>query len=299
MPKRDTNCQGIRKAMIGINVDHRHWDDMDALARLVIGNGVRTVLKPDDDERMSQWLEVCFTNHLLFLAVIARESVHAFDSYRDAMKYYADLYGDVITYWQIGNEPDSNHVSSWTMDHDELDGLLLAADEMLPSNAYKVGPGLVSGQHNWVDGIDLQLIDALAGHYYSKDTDLDDWLNGYKAYGKPFWVTEYPFIEITGHIKRNCEHGFFFCLSDVMVPGHGILESTPAEIELFKRGVNVPEFVLGFADYAATHSNVGEPLTEEYTQTEYNGHVVRAQLTTNGLLLYHTESNTITFLPKE
>lgn len=296
--------------MIGINVDHRHWQDMDSLARTVRdcgGSGVRTVLKPNDDERMGQWIEACEAHNLLFLSVTALESVHDFDSYSQAMEYYSNLYGEVIHYWQIGNEPDGppESPSSWIMDRDELNDLLQAANDALPSNAYIIGPGLVSGQAKWADGIDLQLVDALAGHHYSKATNLTSWFAGYKSHAMPFWVTEYPFIEPTATIKKNGVHGFFFCLSDVMVNGNGLLESSPSERALFKKlaesqeDTNVPEFVLGFADYAANNPNVGEPLTEEYTLVQITeDKFVRAQQTTNGLMMYHSESNTVIFLPK-
>lgn len=295
--------------MIGINVDHRHWTDMNALARTVVdcgANAVRTVLKPNEDERFSQWLTACNNHGLLFLSVTARESVHEFNSYRDALKYYAELYGDVIKYWQLGNEPDGPLESdaSWRMNWNELDRLLEAAYDVLPKETYKIGPGLVSGQHKWVNGIDLSLIDALAGHHYDLNTNVTIWADGYKAYGKPFWVTEYPFIEATTPIRKQAEHGFFFCLSDVMKDGNGLLESIQAEQALFyalatSKENDMPEYVLGFADYANTHPEVGDPLTNEYTQTQYGSHVVQAQLTTNGLLFYHSESNTITFLPKK
>ena len=53
----------------------------------------------------------------------------------------------------------------------------------------------------------------------------------------------------------------------------------------------MPEYQLGFADYVATHPEVGDPLTDEYPiSSHYN-----VQETTGGLLVYQVSSNQIDF----
>lgn len=64
------------------------------------------------------------------------------------------------------------------------------------------------------------------------------------------------------------------------------------------------QFILGFADYAAAHPEVGQPLTSQYTERPYTSdddqkvYVITTQWTTAGRLYYFSESNEICFKPR-
>ena len=60
----------------------------------------------------------------------------------------------------------------------------------------------------------------------------------------------------------------------------------------------MPEFVLGFAAYAAAHPEVGEPVESEWTEDALvRPALVRRQDTTTGTLRYYAESNKVVFSP--
>ena len=54
----------------------------------------------------------------------------------------------------------------------------------------------------------------------------------------------------------------------------------------------MPEFVLGFKVFAATHPEVGSPLGEEFALVPGQ---INAQPTSNGLLVYYIKPNAIHF----
>lgn len=66
----------------------------------------------------------------------------------------------------------------------------------------------------------------------------------------------------------------------------------------------MPQFILGMANYAAAHPEVGQPLTSQFEERKYTSddddtvYVITAQFTTTGLLRYFQESNEIVFDPR-
>lgn len=100
-----------------------------------------------------------------------------------------------------------------------------------------------------------------------------------------------------------------FGLRDVLNTPKGAWDSFRQAAQVFQTpagtppggGTTVPaepgaQFVLGFAEYARTHPEVGQPLTnEQYFDIAGN---ISVQQTTGGVLLYFKKSNEITFLPK-
>lgn len=57
-----------------------------------------------------------------------------------------------------------------------------------------------------------------------------------------------------------------------------------------------PKFVLGFADYAEQHPEVGTPVEEEWSERDVPA-LVRRQDTDRGTLRWYEQSNEIVFQP--
>lgn len=171
-------------------------------------------------------------------------------SYRYKLERLRDMY-PTVDYWQIGNEPDLESPSSWTMSPRRCGTLLHVASEVLFDKFLIMG-GLASGQPDWLRQVGRLPVDAIAIHPYTKAPDnwamqgwetgrVNDILNMYMQYGLPIWVTEFGaedglFYDINGgtgsgsreeyykqmvHSMRN-RPCFAFCWDDAMVPGYGI-----------------------------------------------------------------------------
>jgi hypothetical protein len=85
-----------------------------------------------------------------------------------ALQEYKRRYLDLGVVWQIGNEPDIESPSSWTMSQDVFSLLLQTARNVLGPDAYIVSGGLASGQPGWLGGVDLSAVNAIAIHPYGK-----------------------------------------------------------------------------------------------------------------------------------
>ena len=109
-------------------------------------------------------------------------------------------------YVQMGNEPDlDNHISdsSSTQSVEEFAADLVWARENYGSKRYIIAGGLASGHPEFLDGVDLTPVDAIAVHPYGRrpgDAFPDeDWffgtaeelIDGYRRFQKPIWVTEF------------------------------------------------------------------------------------------------------------
>jgi hypothetical protein len=219
-------------ASIGINVP----GDGSASASLVRSLGatwVRLVALPDVD--LTPALRAYRALGIRVLLVLARESGVDYAAYRDR-------YAGLVDALEVGNEPDLDSPSSWTMTQAELGALGRSARAIWPTATLVLG-GLASGQPSWLDGVDLGWCDAVAVHPYLKDStpgndvpDVGELLDGYRAYGKPLVISEWGWwgddeergaVEVrdmarwaasTGDVELFC----YFCLGDWMVPPFGL-----------------------------------------------------------------------------
>jgi hypothetical protein len=219
-------------ASIGINVP----GDGSASASLVRSLGatwVRLVALPDVD--LTPALRAYRALGIRVLLVLARESGGDYAAYRDR-------YAGLVDAIEVGNEPDLDSPSSWTMTPAELGALGRAARAIWPAATLVLG-GLASGQPSWLDGVDLGWCDAVAVHPYLKDSslgndvpDVGELLDGYRAYGKPLVISEWGWwgddeergadevrdmarwAASTGDVELFC----YFCLGDWMVPPFGL-----------------------------------------------------------------------------
>lgn len=220
-------------SLLGINVAGRAEYSPADIAGLG-ARWARCVAYPGVDIR--SWIQGCHDRGVKVLLVLASESIgQAPNGWGPKIADFADRYGTLVDAWQVGNESDHVSPSSWTMSYEDLNRMLKTARTALGASAYLVGPGMASGDPNWLRGVDLRPVDAIAVHPYAKDpgtAQLRDMLDGYLAYGKPLWITEYHAhtLGMAAYLKvqQSIQVALAFCYSDQMVKGFGMIEDPRA-----------------------------------------------------------------------
>jgi hypothetical protein len=207
--------------------------------------------------------------HINIIVTCTRESFDEFGAMDERTGYpapetqvaafaeYVHRYGEQVYAWQIGNEPDGgSKATSWSMPRAYLNGLMRRARETLGQNAYLIGPGLVSGSAEWIRGMDLRWIDAIAIHPYGRGTpdypspvgltgDIGQILDSYQTVldemhivGMGMQVTEFgaqsselgdlgqaDYIEALARWflpSNKVGNAIQFCLTDWMAPSFGL-----------------------------------------------------------------------------
>lgn len=225
-------------AFVGMNVDREGTITPDWLVKSGC-TWLRIVATPEVD--LTTYLENCRKAGLRTLLVLARES-------GDDYQGIATRYGHLVNAVQIGNEPDLESASSWTMTPRELASRGRAVKRAFPHIPVVAG-GLASGQPGWIEGADLSWADAIAVHPYLKDApsssdieDLEDvttLLDAYRHVGKPILITEWGWwgneesraaeevLEFVAWAASThlIEGFFYFCATDAMVPPFGLLKA--------------------------------------------------------------------------
>lgn len=209
-----------------------------AMLRSLGFDGVRVVLRPGIEE----YLQLCWAEGLSVLGVIARESIEA----RPLAWYMRYMLPDLL---QLGNEPDCEGASSWTMDPYQYAMFWREAIPLVPPEVPIVTAGLASGNAWWLDEVKHELVrcSGVAVHPYAKQAgDARALLRVYRdLYGLPLFVTEWnrPAIEIGGFaamLREEAAGSAWFCATSGMVPGFGLLDD-PAKLEAMKEVLTVFE----------------------------------------------------------
>lgn len=216
-------------AELGVNCDGRGGIQPASLAAIYAA-WVRCPAYPDAN--LTDWIHGCHDRGIRVLLVLASESIGTDPSrWTQQIAMYRDRYRDTVDAYQIGNESDHVSPSSWTMAPDDLSMLLRTARNVLGSAAHIVGAGMADGQPNWARMVDWGPCNAIACHPYAKDpySPALNWLlDGYKAIGKPLWVTEYHArsLGMAACLRDDprIEVALAFCYTDRMVPGFGMIE---------------------------------------------------------------------------
>lgn len=229
-------------------------------------------------------------------------------NYTQAAVLYTQKY-PTIKYLQIGNESDHVSDSSWTMSKDDLNSLISAfssTGSIYPR--YLIGPGLVSGQPDYLDGIDLTPLTAIAVHPYAQwPNTVGNLLDGYRRFNKPIVITEFGwpepdwkaqaqwFGEFCEALYRAGVTGIInYCWDDEQNPNFGIMHKGKWKDSayVFKDFITntqptvivppkPPEFVLGFKQWHDAEPDlIGDPKENE-RPTYVRG--FSQQWTTNGL----------------
>jgi hypothetical protein len=210
--------------------------------------------------------------HIDVIVTCTRESFDGFGATNEHRYYpapetqvaafaeYGRRYGGQVYGWQIGHEPDGgSKAGSWPMPWVYLNGLMRRARETLGQHAYLIGPGLVSGNAEWIRGLDLRWIDALAIHPYGQGTvdypspiglasDIGRLFDAYQSVldemhvvGMDLQVTEFgaqsgvlgdlgqaAYIEALARWLRSSGrvgNAIQFCLTDLMAPTFGLIRA--------------------------------------------------------------------------
>ncbi len=236
-------------AAFGINTAGRAEYTPAALAGLG-ATWTRCVAYPDFD--LSPWIAQLHQRGMKALLTLPRESLGDDpERWGQAIEEHRARYAAVgVDAWQLGNEPDGDGPSSWTMTHERLNRLLLIGRRTLGKDALLIGPGLVTGQPSWLDGVDLAQVDAVAVHPYGKNPgawwrgpawgsgEVLPLLEAYARYGKRLWITEYGFSDLTEQLQAEyygvltttlltCElvdAAMPFCYEQAMVRGFGLVD---------------------------------------------------------------------------
>jgi predicted chitinase len=223
-------------ASIGMNVA-RDGSSSPDLVRSLGATWIRIVAMPDVD--LTGYFGHCRALGLQIMLVLARESGGDYAAYQRR-------YGSLIDCLQVGNEPDQDGESSWTMSPVELASLGRSARQVFGQDMPIVTAGMASGHPEWLAGMDLSWADAVAFHPYLKDgpnpndvedlPDVTELVTGYQALGKPLIISEWGWwsddeargAEEVRDMTRwaaktaDVEVYFHFCLDDGMVPPFGL-----------------------------------------------------------------------------
>jgi hypothetical protein len=183
---------------LGINVTR----DGSCAPAAVAGLGakwVRAVAMADVD--LTEWIRQLASVNVHTLLVVARESVGD-RTFAQTARLFGERYGSIVSAWQLGNEPDHESPSSWTLPGPRLSELAREFRAVLPGGARIITGGLVSGHPGYLDSVDLGLFDAIAIHPYGRRPTRDwpnptwgtgyvgDLLELYAPIRKPIWITE-------------------------------------------------------------------------------------------------------------
>lgn len=234
--------------LLGLNVDPQHGFTPEEIR----DTGSRVVRIPLWKDYRS-WVKKVSAMGLEVMAVCDGNTMKTNkpEQWQARFEQLARMY-PTIRYWQVGNEPDHESGSSWTMPQDVYNALLRAARLGLKGK-YIVGAGLASGDPNWLDRVNLDLMQGCGVHPYGQEPDGTSWDNwGFgkvsvllqryrtKTGGKPIFISEFGgedslFNDATDRAKYHSdmivtlsrlgvEAACVFCYSDRMVPGFGLID---------------------------------------------------------------------------
>jgi hypothetical protein len=152
-------------AQIGTNIGFKPTPDRLALLDQV--PNVRALRWPLRLESDDTWLiQALLTRGILPWVVLDHDALGS--DATNNLREYARRYESLGVVWEVGNEPDIESPSSWTMSQDVFSGLLTLARMVLGDEAYIVAGGLASGQPDWLDTVNLSRVNAVAVHPYGK-----------------------------------------------------------------------------------------------------------------------------------
>jgi hypothetical protein len=301
---------------IGANLGHHDTFAASAVAASN-ANCARLVLQKDVDLR--PYMRALRRLGVAVFGVLARESFKGFDDVTHACEWYAEVYGALLTGIQFGNEPeaDKSSGSSYFQSREAVQHLIReGCDEFdyLAPDVLKIGPGLVSGHANYLDGMDLSGLDCIAVHPYAKFPEaVGPFLDTYVPYlraDQSLLITEFGWPEpdeqrqadwVAGMIRAFERHprvmgAMVYCWDDRQNLHFGIMRNgLPKksgyafrdEATRFPRlrfdEPSPPEFLLGNAAFkAAAPELLGEPADHERWPLPKFSH----QPTTTGLLTW-------------
>ena len=199
----------------------------------------------------AKFVNACLRHNIEVLIVLDATAIGTtYNSWQRTIPALVKRYKDTRIVWQIGNEPDQEGPSSWTMDPSDYQQLLKTAAFYL--RGWKmIGAGMASGDPSYLDGLDLSMLSAIGVHPYGQRPDgwpdqtwgfgnTRDLVTSYKRFKLPIIASEfggeiglfvdeheravYHSMQITTLNMCGVEEADIFCYSDSMVPGFGLVD---------------------------------------------------------------------------
>lgn len=193
------------------------------------------------------------------IVVLASESFRDGDRAAQAAAYAEQLRPYC---WQIGNEPDLRSPASWTLTPVEY--AALAQDcaggiRGVQPAALLISAGLAGRDARWLARCGPLPLDGVAVHPYGQRPEwtwlpppwrvgtVDRWLERYRRYGKPLWITEFgtndgriqadyvPALYRKLAVRSDVGAACVFCYSDAMVPGFGLVDQRGRPKPVYER----------------------------------------------------------------
>lgn len=238
-----------------------------------------------------------------------------------------------LLYWvEVGNEPDDPGSASSGMPAETWEHLLSAACAVFhgygPHDTPQlISGGLSTGQPSYLSNISIPPCNWFGMHSYNQRLhgwpsptygfgELEPYLDAYRSVWSklrgialtewgvtddaPAFASEY-ISRFLGIVRERPEVKLaaWFALSDKQaVSPHGLLRadgSRKPQFTTYAREATVPEFKLGFKDYADAHPKIGKPLSDERYFSEE--HDVSIQIAEGGVLYYAKASNAVVCTP--
>lgn len=256
------------------------------------------------------WITSYRAEDQAILLVLANESKESCPDPVNWIEWYAQKYAGQIYAVQVWNEPDGPHGGTSA----PLDPVVLneyirrtrASFRLYNHECLIVGPGLITGQPQYVTNIQTQYLDALAVHpYWKPAAELRGFLDGYHAYAPrlPIWLTEFdlrqdfvveasriPFVGAAiPYCWKRWEQWPHALVDEAegLLPLYAVFQETAKEVRM-------PEFKFGNKAYADAHKAlVGAPLENE----EYFSANASIQLAEGGVFFYSKKANKTQFIP--
>jgi hypothetical protein len=258
-------------------------------------------------------------------------SILAGVDHHKALQLVQQRWGPLLAYVEIGNEPDDPGAASSGMPAETWAHLLQTACEVFhPTNhdtPQLISGGLSTGQPSYLSDVSIPPCNWFGMHAYNQRLhgwpsptygfgELEPHLDAYRlVWSKlrgialtewgvtddtPAFASEYisRFLEIV-RARDEVKLAAWFALSDKQaVSPHGLLRadgSRKPQFSTYAKEATVPEFNLGFKDYADAHPKIGKPLSDERYFSEE--HDVSIQIAEGGVLYYAKASNAVVCTP--
>lgn len=236
---------------VGLNVDWVHGFSVQE----ILDTRAEVVRFPLWEDTGFDYVQLLRHLPMNTMAVLDKRAFYNKNKYTAKMRYYKKKYDHLVDYWQVGNEPDQpDSDSSWYMTPRSLKSLLHSAQGIFGDKL--INPGLVSGQPKYAKSVGFSEVTL---HPYGQRPNTD-WPNaewGFSYVGDLFRIYEEEVTYITefgGEIELfDNEHqraqyvtrmiralnsfgvkiACYFCYSDLMVPGFGLVDANGVPKEVY------------------------------------------------------------------
>jgi hypothetical protein len=208
---------------------------------------------------------------------------------------YARRFAQKVIAVGVYNEVDSMAGGDGSSDEADKDDVELHLGEV--GRAFRsinpavkvVSPALVGAVFPWWDMLLNNLVDVIALDIYATEPeDVDAYLDRYRPFGRPFWITEFGRPNDVNFMHRFVQA----CRKiDDVTAVFSYFPSPAAKAGAVNGQGDLPRFILGNSGFSERHPEIGLPIgNERYLAGGYS-----VQPTTLGKIEYHADANASTF----